>query len=155
MVWPKKRENSDVYCFTPPFTVGIFYFWESSEDQHIDSISHLDPILRDAILWSQSHRRTKLTFIEYWLCAVCMCVLVAQMVWLFATPWIIAHQASLSMGFPRQESWSGLPFPSPGDLPDPGTENSCVLHWQVDSLPLSHQGSLLIKVKALKTVSST
>ena len=38
----------------------------------------------------------------------------------FATPWTVAHQAPLSMGFPRQEHWSGLPFPSPGDLPDPG-----------------------------------
>ena len=41
---------------------------------------------------------------------------------LFATPWTVAHQASLSMGFSRQEYWSGLPFPSPGDLPDPGIE---------------------------------
>ena len=41
---------------------------------------------------------------------------------LFATPWTVAYQASLSMGFSRQEYWSGLPFPSPGDLPDPGTE---------------------------------
>ena len=39
---------------------------------------------------------------------------------LFATPWTIAYQAPLSMGFSRQEYWSGLPFPSPGDLPDPG-----------------------------------
>ena len=38
---------------------------------------------------------------------------------LSATQWTIAHQALLSMGFPRQEYWSGLPFPSPGDLPDP------------------------------------
>ena len=36
------------------------------------------------------------------------------------TPWSVAHQAPLSMGFPKQEYWSGLPFPSPGDLPDPG-----------------------------------
>ena len=36
--------------------------------------------------------------------------------------WTVAHQVSLSMGFPRQEYWSGLPFPSPGDLPDPRTE---------------------------------
>ena len=35
-------------------------------------------------------------------------------------PWTVAHQAPLSMGFPRQEYWSGLPFPPPGDLPDPG-----------------------------------
>ena len=41
---------------------------------------------------------------------------------LFATPWTVAYQASPSMGFPRQEYWSGLPFPSPGDLPDPGIE---------------------------------
>ena len=38
------------------------------------------------------------------------------------TPWTLSHQAPLSMGFPRQEYWSGLPFPSPGDLPDPGIE---------------------------------
>ena len=41
---------------------------------------------------------------------------------LFATPWTVAHQAPLSVGFSRQEYWSGLPFPSPGDLPDPGVE---------------------------------
>ena len=41
---------------------------------------------------------------------------------LFATPWTVAYQAPLSMGFSRQEYWSGLPFPSPGDLPDPRTE---------------------------------
>ena len=41
---------------------------------------------------------------------------------LSATPWTIAHQASLSMGFSRQEYWSGLPFPSPGDLPNPGAK---------------------------------
>ena len=40
----------------------------------------------------------------------------------FVTPWTVAHQASLSMGFSRQEYWSGLPFPSPGDLPNPGIE---------------------------------
>ena len=38
----------------------------------------------------------------------------------FATPWIVAHQAPLSMGFSKQEYWTGLPFPTPGDLPNPG-----------------------------------
>ena len=38
----------------------------------------------------------------------------------FGIPWTVAHQAPLSMGFSRQEYWSGLPFPSPGDLPSPG-----------------------------------
>ena len=41
-------------------------------------------------------------------------------VWLFVTPWTIAHQAPLFMGFSRQDYWSGLPFPPPGDLPSPG-----------------------------------
>ena len=56
------------------------------------------------------------------------------------TPWTVARQAPLSMGFPRQEYWSGLPFPTPGDLPDPGIELLSP-SWQADSLPLSHQGS--------------
>ena len=44
---------------------------------------------------------------------------------LFLTPWVVACQASLSMGFSRQEHWSGLPFPSPGDLPDSGIKPVC------------------------------
>ena len=57
---------------------------------------------------------------------------------LFVTPWTVAHKAPPSMEFSRQECWSGLPFPSPGDLPDPGIEpGSPVL--QADGL--SHQGS--------------
>ena len=51
-----------------------------------------------------------------------MCVCVLSHVQLFATPWTVAHQASLSMGFSRQEYWGGFPFPSPEDLPDPGTD---------------------------------
>ena len=43
-------------------------------------------------------------------------------VWLFATPWTVAHQAPPSMGFSRREYWSGLPFPSAGDLPNPRIE---------------------------------
>ena len=58
----------------------------------------------------------------------------------FSTPWTVAHQAPLSMGFPRQEYWSGLPFLSPGDLPDPRIKPVSPT-WQADSLPLSHQGS--------------
>ena len=54
-------------------------------------------------------------------------------------PWTVAHQAPLSTGFARQEYWSGLPFPSPGDLPDSGIEpRSPTL--QVDSLPAKPQG---------------
>ena len=54
-------------------------------------------------------------------------------------PWTVAQQAPLSMGFPRQEYWSGLPLPSPGDLPDPGIEPvSSALH--TDSLPSGPPG---------------
>ena len=56
------------------------------------------------------------------------------------TPWSIAHQVPLSVGFSRQEYWSGLPFPSPGDLPDPGIKPGSPT-LQVDSLLLSHWGS--------------
>ena len=53
---------------------------------------------------------------------------------LFATPWTIAYQTSLTMGFSRQEYWSGLPFPSPGDLPDPGIKPRFPT-FQADTLP--------------------
>ena len=61
-----------------------------------------------------------ITHNEKW-CEIYMCVLSRFIrAWLFATPWTITCQASLSMGFSRQEYWSGLPCPPPGDLPDPG-----------------------------------
>ena len=58
----------------------------------------------------------------------------------FVTPWTVACQARLSVGLSRQEYGSGLPFPSPGDLPHPGIK-SISPAWQLGSLPLSHQGS--------------
>ena len=53
---------------------------------------------------------------------VCMHAQSLSCVQLFATSWIVTRQVPLSMGFSRQEYWSGLPFPPPGDLPNPGTE---------------------------------
>ena len=53
---------------------------------------------------------------------------------LFATAWTVAHQAPPSMEFSRQEYWSGLPFPSPGDLPNPGIEPGSPALW-ADTLP--------------------
>ena len=61
---------------------------------------------------------------------------------LFVTPWIVAYQASPSMGFSRQEYWSGVPLPSPGDLTDPGIEpRSPTLH--ADALTSEPPGKLL------------
>ena len=71
---------------------------------------------------------------------MCVCS-VASVMSDFVTPWIVAYQAPLCMGFPRQEYWSGLPCPPPGDLPNPGIEPTSLAApvLQVDSLPLSYQ----------------
>ena len=58
---------------------------------------------------------------------------------LFATPWTVACQAPTSVGFSRKEYWSGLPFPSPGDLPDPGIEPESPT-LEADSLPSEPPG---------------
>ena len=76
----------------------------------------------------------------------CVCAQSLGHVLLFVTPWTVAHQAPLSVGFFCQEYWSGLPFLPPGDHPDSGIEPES-LALQVDSLPLSHCGSLLIYSK--------
>ena len=66
-----------------------------------------------------------------------------SLVHLFVIPWTVARQAPLSKGFSRQEHWSGLLHPPPGYVPDPGIELTSpeAPPWQVDFLPLSHQGS--------------
>ena len=61
---------------------------------------------------------------------------------LFATPWTVAYQAPPSMGFSRQEYWSGLPFPSPGDLPNPGIEPGSP-GLRADALPSEPRGNTL------------
>ena len=73
---------------------------------------------------------------------VCVCACMLSHVWLFATPWTVACQALLSMGFHRQEYWSGLPCPPPSDFP---TQRSnpcilCLLYWQTNSLSLAWSG---------------
>ena len=64
---------------------------------------------------------------------------VAQSCPTLSDPWTAAHQAPLSMGFSRQGHWSGLPFPSPEDLPDPGVEPESP-EVQIYSLPFEQQG---------------
>ena len=68
---------------------------------------------------------------------------------LFVTPWTVAYQAPPSMGFSRQECWSGLPFPSPGDLPDPGIEPGSPALW-ADALPSEPPGKPILENKATK-----
>ena len=70
-------------------------------------------------------------------------------VWLFVTPWTVAHQVSLSMEFSRQECWGGLPFPSPGNLPSPGIEPKSPA-LQADSLPPEPPGEPNIVMDEIK-----
>ena len=71
---------------------------------------------------------------------------------LFATPWTVAHQAPPFMGFSRQDCWSGLPFPSPGDLPDPGIEPRSP-ELEADALPSEPQ-LINIRISVLHLVKS-
>ena len=88
-----------------------------------------------------------------WSCLVrgkfifCHCVFSCSVVSDSATPWTIACQASLSMGFPRQEYWSGLPFPSPWDHPNPGIEPESPA-LQANSLPAELPGEPRACIKA-------
>ena len=77
----------------------------------------------------------------------CGCVL--SSLWLFATLWTVTRQAPLSMGFFRQENWSELPFPSPGELPNPGIDLAPLvsLHCRQILYPLSYQGSPMCVLK--------
>ena len=95
------------------------------------------------LCWSFSHcfpPHKKLRLLDsciYFLCNILMCVCIRLF---FATPWTVAHQVPLSTRFPRQGYWGGLPFSSPGDLPDPGID-LVSLALQADSSPLGHLGS--------------
>jgi len=73
---------------------------------------------------------------------------------LFAILWTVACQAPLSMGFYRQEYWSGLPCFSLADLPDPGIEpmSLCLLHWQAGSLPLVPPEKREVKQVVVRTI---
>ena len=81
----------------------------------------------------------KCPYYEY----MCVCVLSCSVTSDSATPWTIACQALLSMGFSKQECWSGLPFSTPGNLPNSGM-NPCFLYWQAESLPLAPPGHVLL-----------
>ena len=73
------------------------------------------------------------------LTSLCVCVCMLSHVQLFVTPGTVAHQAPLSMGLSRQEYWSGLPFPPPGDLPNPGIKPKSPA-LQADALPSESPG---------------
>ena len=120
-------------CLMPWTWAGdLFHIWQliymfqcySLRPSHPHlQVTHKTPDLKGFRWFIKRHNRcTKRT----WGC--CCCLVTKSCVTLFAIPWTTAHQAPLSMGFPRKESWSKLPLPSPVNLPDPGS-NPCLLHW--------------------------
>ena len=88
--------------------------------------------------WVKECSNVRLTPFSISVVTVCVCSVVSDS----ATPRTGAHQAPLSVEFPRQEYWSGLPFSSPGNLPDPGIEPMSLVSpaLQVDSIPLAPPG---------------
>ena len=121
---------------------------QSDKTEELRPQSHLQ-------LWLSRGRATKCTpdpSMSYWLgdlSHLCACSVTSVMSNFFATLWTVAHQAPLSIGFLRQEYWSGLPFFSPRDLPDPGIKprSPVSLAFQVDSLLLSHQEAFFFLIR--------
>ena len=104
------------------------------------------------------HWASALSFLKYrcwtW-CPVdsCMPLQLLSHVWLFVTTWTVGLQVSLSVGFSRRECWSGLPFPFPGDLPDPGTEPASPASAG-GFLTTEPPGKRFCKIVALQTCSA-
>ena len=87
-----------------------------------------------AKVWKQPECPSADEWIKKEVACVCVCLYIHMLFFclvgksyfnFFVTPWTVARQAPLSLGFPRQEYWIGLTFPSPGGLPNPGIEASC------------------------------
>ena len=108
----------------------VFSYWDWFRNVHVKQFW---PKLHEGKFFRDIQERFILILERVYKRKVRVRMLVAQSCLTFVTPWTVAYQAPLSMGFPRQEYWSGLPFPSPGDLPDPGTEPRSAL--RADSSP--------------------
>ena len=92
-------------------------FWEGELLQHCSSITSSSIKIFNKMVSKTKYFTSSLTS------SLKIKVKSLSHIWLFVTPWTVTHQAPLSMGFSRQEYWSGLPFPTPGDLPKPGIES--------------------------------
>ena len=128
---PRENYNSERYEHIPIFIVALFtivQLWKQlkcpSTDEWIKKIWYL------SIQWNTA------------------CVLSHfSPVWLFVTLWPVVQKAPLSMGFSRQEYWSGLPLPPPGVFPPQGSNPhlSCLLLWRAGSLPPAPPGKLTVE----------
>ena len=108
-------------------------------------------VFGDIKIWSILHKCIPLLIKSYCInYGYIYCAQSLSRVWPFVTPWTVAHQAPLSMGFSRQEYQSGLPFPPPGDLLDPGIEPvSPVLAGRFFTTELSRKPPRFIQLQAI------
>ena len=121
------RSKRVLFCFLPPTREQASFNFMAAVTVHSDFGAHENKVCHcfyffpTYLPWSDGTGCHDLTF------------------------WTVAHQTPLSMGFSRQEYWSRLPCPPPGDLPDPGIKPAslCLLHCQADSLPLVPPGKPL------------
>ena len=137
-LWPTRTKQMKVSDFISELTSWSFLFFSLCLLRILQSLTggyKLDCHSESPI---EGGFRGLLFGIYMW-CVVLTCFSCVQ---LFVTPWTVAHLAPLSMGFSRQEYWSGLLCPPPADLPDPGITPAslCLLHWEVGSLPLVPPG---------------
>ena len=126
----------------------VFFFFNFSHKSLTDLTAG-----RELLLHSPSHLAMSLGVINIYqiFCqiGVCLCMLSRfSCVQLFAMPWTAARQAPLSVGFSRQEYWSGLPWPPPGDLPSPGIKPGSPA-LQADSLPSEPLGKPVVGLKEI------
>ena len=110
-------------------------------------LTYLTPCI---LVENATHGRRRVYWIE------CVCAQSLSLVWLFATPWTVALQAPLSMVFFRKEYWIELPFPSPGDLPNPWIEPTSLASTALAGgfFTTVPPGKPLVWTKALKKICS-
>ena len=113
-------------------SVGAQDCWATETGQWITAQFNNNIILQ--IISCLKRIRSNISLFFKLKCTITVKVKLLSRVRLFATPWTVAHQAPESMEFSSQDYWSGLPFPSPGDLPNPGIKPGSPA-WQADALP--------------------
>ena len=125
------RRSLRLSSFITSFFIGLIssYFHHS-----FNSLIHSSASVILLLFPSSVFYISVIVFIS--VCSLVLLLSCFSCVWLFETPWTVAHQAPLFMEFSRQEYWSGLPCPSPGDLPDPGIKRGLlhcrqILYWQL------------------------
>ena len=123
-ITPLLKEKNLHFPFS--ITQTIFFSWNLNYRPYFISVLicliNKSPIDYDSQHFSSFCMKVCILYVFWKYKPILCCLSYFRHVWLFETPWTVARQASLSIGVSRQEYWSGLPFPSPGDLPNPGIE---------------------------------